>query len=89
MSPEQQAVGAGMTLLDERNPGWRDKITRRVDLYSHIACVLGQVFGSYRRGLCTLRIHDGRIIARYGFMGHNNLCQHKLADIWNEALGVS
>jgi hypothetical protein len=42
---EREAAANGATLLDERMPGWHDKIDLdRLDLASEKTCVLGQLF---------------------------------------------
>ena len=64
---------AGMDLLDERFPGWEDKVNLdRLDQYESkwtdgCGCVLVHVFGDYHDGLDELRVfkHDAR---KFGFI---------------------
>jgi hypothetical protein len=69
-SPESR-VRAGASLLDVRNPGWRDKITRPVNLLSAADCVLGQVYGNYWDGRDVLDLDSDAAVA-YGFVGKDN-----------------
>lgn len=63
-------VERGIALLDERVPGWRDRINLDdLDMGSITKCVLGQLFGQYVDGLNELfgdryTFFDG---AHYGF----------------------
>ena len=48
---------AGAYFLDKRVHGWRKRIDlRRLDLASHTQDILGQLFGSYERGFCGLKL---------------------------------
>jgi len=50
-------VRAGIKLLDEKVPGWRNRINvHTLDIKRSDNCVLGQVFGSYHAGLTVLGI---------------------------------
>jgi hypothetical protein len=45
-------VKRGAAFLDEKRPGWEFEInTRRLDIASHCSCLLGQLYGSYVRGV--------------------------------------
>ena len=45
-----------LAILDRVKPGWRDRINAStLDLTSNDLCVLGQLYGHYRRGLVSLR----------------------------------
>ena len=49
------AVKRGVTLLDEHTPGWDAKINLgTLDVSCYHGCVLGQLFGTYTGGQCTL-----------------------------------
>src|SRR5262245_57026211 len=49
-------VYAAASILDRAKPGWRDRIDpSTLDLASNKLCVLGQLYGHYRRGLVSLR----------------------------------
>jgi hypothetical protein len=49
-------VYAAAAVLDRVGPGWRDRIDpATLDLTSNRRCVLGQLYGHYRRGLVSLR----------------------------------
>lgn len=51
----------GAALLDERLPGWRAEIdVDRLDLGNTCNCVLGELFGSYDRGLKMLGLYDSQ-----------------------------
>jgi hypothetical protein len=49
-------VHVAAAILDRVKPGWRDRIDpSTLDLTSNDLCVLGQLYGHYRRGLVSLR----------------------------------
>jgi hypothetical protein len=55
-------VYVAAAILDRVKPGWRDRINAStLDLTSNDLCVLGQLYGHYRRGLVSLR--DGLVDA--------------------------
>lgn len=57
MIRELAAVKRGAALLDERVPGWREKVNPQLlDLTHWTYCVLGQIFGSYDMGAVALEI---------------------------------
>lgn len=49
-------VRAGVALLDQKDPGWRDDVQSELVMQSCNNCVLGQAFGLYERGLSALFI---------------------------------
>lgn len=52
MNTIAERVAAGAAFLDEREPGWVDRIDpRRLDIADCSRCVLGQLFGAYVNGL--------------------------------------
>lgn len=67
----------GAAYLDERRPGWEFEINlRRLDIASHCSCVLGQLYGSYVRGVqnCASRGLFGLNplwAVRHGFLSLN------------------
>lgn len=55
--PEE--IKAGMALLDEKVPGWREKVNpQQLNMAYCFTCILGQVFGEYTHGLKRLGIAD-------------------------------
>lgn len=56
----RQNVARGAALLDEKMPGWEDKIDlERLSMYDGCDCILGQLAGMYHRGRAHLRINLG------------------------------
>lgn len=51
-------VDKGIAFLDEKVPGWRDKINREtLEVYSPCSCIIGQLYsGHYCQGLTQLGI---------------------------------
>lgn len=50
-------VKAGMALLDEKAPGWREKVNLdKLNMGGCVRCVLGQVYGFFDDGLVALSI---------------------------------
>jgi hypothetical protein len=67
----EQRAGRGAQFLDRRIPGWTKKIrVRQLDISSCDACVLGQIYTDYVRGLHTLRISSPKTESHLGFL-HN------------------
>lgn len=78
-------IKAGMALLDEKAPGWREKIDlEELDLGECHACILGQVFGHYNAGKRALAEADNEPV-RYGFDCHPTNYD-LLTQAWKEAL---
>jgi hypothetical protein len=78
------AVDRGAALLDARLPGWRDVIdASQLDLNSCQACVLGQLFGDYSRGLCLLDVADAEW---YGFYASHRTTWQRLTAAWHKAV---
>lgn len=67
MSVEDR-VAAGVALLDERDPGWAQRLPRlsRLAIGSAENCVLGQLYGYFYNGWTRLRI-SGPDTEAYGF----------------------
>lgn len=82
----REEIRKGAALLDEREPGWRDRIAPAdLELINCEQCVLGQVFGHYDHGLETLRVMG----PEYGFSTGMNvgpegllLAYEKLTSEW-------
>lgn len=65
--PLRTRIERGAKLLDERVPGWRERIDLdRLDMGNSLHCILGQCFGSYFDGLRTLDLSTD---SAYGFLG--------------------
>lgn len=80
-----ERVRAGMALLDERVPGWRDRVNRRrLDLSSMRKCPLGQIYGSFATALDVL--HIAGMSNRYGFLHDSQVSSGRLTSAWKRAL---
>jgi hypothetical protein len=82
-------VNRGITLLNEKVPGWLDKIKYPVEIYGSTGCcVLQQIFnGDYLYGSASLQIDPliGEAI-EYGFNA-KSLPEYPLIDeIWNNRI---
>lgn len=52
---QEEQVRRGMALLDERVTGWDRQLNlTTLDINSYFSCVLGQLYGSYMRGMRML-----------------------------------
>lgn len=88
---EERAV-VGAAFLDEHAPGWREAVdVNKLKLGDTCNCVLGQVYGSYSRGLRLLHLSDGG--ARFGFSveatddwKHDAQCYGWLTRAWRKVL---
>lgn len=77
LNPLDEPVGTrvmrGLALLDEKVPGWRERVDpSRLDMTSDSECVLGQLFGTYPYGCQTLGIVTRVEATRYGFDATNH-----------------
>jgi hypothetical protein len=62
----EERVQRGAQLLDEKYPGWADRIDlRSFSISSPWLCILGQLFGGYLEGVYSLNIVQQE--ALYGF----------------------
>lgn len=62
------AVDKGVELLDQQQPGWRDRIdVSSLDMHQGGSCVLGQLFGDYFDGRSKLGLNADDAID-HGFM---------------------
>jgi hypothetical protein len=61
-------VQRGVKLLDEKVPGWTDRIDpAELNMQYHETCMLAQLYGSYERGLMALNL-DKHKAFRCGFI---------------------
>ena len=75
-------VRRGAEMLDERLPGWRDRVNPgRLKLDSECGCVLGQVLGGYSEGVKLLGLND-RDAERYGFWTRGRQSWDRLTEGW-------
>lgn len=77
----------GMCLLSDVDDRWQLRIDRhRLNMGDYEHCVLGQLYGSFRRGVKVLRIRDPW---RYGFiccpLVEECYCD-QLTEVWRELL---
>lgn len=54
------AIDKGIELLDEKVPGWLQRINlEALDIESFLHCVLGEACGDWGKGLRAVGLHDG------------------------------
>ena len=65
----EEEVKRGIALLNEKNPGWREKVNLdTLDMLKVAGCTLGQVYKDYYEGLIELGLSDTDDSAvQYGF----------------------
>jgi hypothetical protein len=69
----QQAVAAGVALLDRSRPGWAAQINiGHLIMRSCNDCVLGQLYQSYSKGLLALGLRETEAPA-FGFVDCHGL----------------
>jgi hypothetical protein len=86
-------VERGAEFLDEKLPGWEEKINlRTLDLGSTCKCVVGQLYkegprdhAAYDRGLDVLGIPDG-MTARLGFNTWGRQTFTRLTESWKDLI---
>lgn len=62
-----ERVTRGVALLDEKVPGWVDKVNvERLDVSNGVTCVLGQLYGAYNSGRAKLDLDEAQA-AELGF----------------------
>lgn len=67
----QQRVANGIQLLNEKVPGWIDKINlEKLNILHYWNCVLGQVIGGYNEGLRKFGLTQQEGI-QHGFFADN------------------
>lgn len=82
-----EKVQNGSNLLDRVRPGWRDEIDLdTLDIGSLDCCVMGQLYGSYTRGLDALGL-TGKATA-HGFSLGMGLIREFPAGAWKEKYEV-
>lgn len=89
-------VQQGIALLDERGPeGWRQRINiLALDMGHPFRDVLGQLYGSYHRGMCALFGEDwsaldpktGRSVTSFGFEPFLKASKFMMTDAWRKEL---
>lgn len=63
----QDRVARGVALLDERSPGWVNKVSlNKLNMWSSADCIVGQVLGNYCAGIRVLGL-DTKGAANHGF----------------------
>lgn len=83
MSDLDAKVARGIALLDDRMPGWRQRIDLDLlDMSSCDFCILGQLFGDYDDGFVALGLDRG---CPYGFDDEDE-DYLELARTWDRAL---
>lgn len=82
----EENVLRGVALLDEKVPGWRERIQQdKLFMGDCFHCILGQLFGYYATGLQKLgkNTHDGFY---YGFNTREEAYFIRLGKLWKEQL---
>ncbi len=85
------AVARGVALLDEKVPGWRERIDfETLDIERPKFCIVGQACGGYTEGMHRLGLEpwgegEGQ---RYGFMSPDGSIEldTRLEEAWREAI---
>ena len=83
MTIDEQRAKKGAIVLDVFKPGWQ----RRIDLDSMTfrnkkCCILGQVYGSWDRGVENVFGGATGVARRAGFSGRSNAELDRLARAW-------
>lgn len=86
MNIAEAYVASGAAFLDEKYPAWRQKIdVDTIDISDGDYCILGQLYGSYSRGMDLLRLsYDG--VEDFGFIYSNRASSGALTDAWKALL---
>jgi len=80
-------IERGAALLDDKVPGWQDKIDlATLDMSNCANCVVGQVYGDYDLGLAELDGEAQRQPSRYGFAALPTEMFDTLTDKWRAFL---
>ena len=83
----KERVNKGAALLDEKHPGWREKINiDKFDIDHCNFCVLCQLYGSYFNGLNQLNITGDA--TGHGFCPTDKDEIKALNDMWIEEIKV-
>lgn len=95
MNKHTEKVRTGAALLDDKFPGWRELIDLRLlDVRSEFDCILGQLWGTYTRGLAEVFPNidfsdwQSKAVPRnYGFnYPQYEWGDHELDDAWKREL---
>jgi len=86
-----ERVEQGVRFLDVRVPGWYEMIdVERLDIRNKYACVLGQVYGEYSKGLQELFGFDlcytVPLAKDYGFDACDQAAFPILSEIWKNTI---
>jgi len=85
----EEKAAKGAALLDERLPGWRSMVApESLQLRWCSTCVLGQLFGDYKRGIDALGLSD-REAREHGFYTGRYTTWERLTRAWRKLLGSS
>lgn len=77
-------VSLGATLLDRAEPEWAAMVdVDGLNLNETDLCILGQIFGTYDKGLQALNMAEGTSAALHGFNLHETLVSQDNDDLWN------
>lgn len=80
----QKRVRQGIAHLNTNYPGWLEKINAdELDISSFTHCVLGQLEGSYAKGLERLGSNDGFLL---GFEGSDLIIDEELTEEWRRSI---
>src|SRR5438132_416820 len=86
----RNCVLRGMALLDDRSPGWVDKIDLlKLDMKSLRDCVVGQLYGSFLGWQTELGFgpYQWALFSEHGFaQGLENKFANELQEIWKEEI---
>lgn len=88
MTSMKENVERGARLLDEKNPGWAEKVNLdTLAMGSCNVCVLGNVYGHYLKGCSNLGLQ--RCETKHGFyieVISSSKDWDVLADLWREEI---
>lgn len=74
MIDEELRAARGAELLDEKYPGWANKVNYgKLRMMNSFDCVLGQVYGRYQRGMEELNLSRKNDVIYYGFYAIGSL----------------
>jgi hypothetical protein len=80
----QEQVDRGVIFLDERFPGWFNRINlETLDVSCHWGCVLGQLVGSFGKATHMLGSNNG---VPLGFDGSAFLNSEELTEAWRRTI---
>jgi hypothetical protein len=86
MSTLPKNVERGAQFLDERVPGWRERVVpEKLNLANDCDCIIGQTFGEYGDGLQLLGL-DHRAARNFGFYVSGRQQWDALTAAWRKVL---